>query len=131
MAQKGNIFFTKAERYAFRDSLFIPPAVNIWIAGFRPLGKGNIISGVYTASTSPVNLHKLYVCTYAVGHFVFQLLAARTSLRFMPESGFESLAVPIWPDIPNVVIWPRSSVLLNVSHFDAFNERWKRILVMD
>ena len=41
----------------------------------------------------------LYVCTYSIGRFAFQVVAEREPGPFTlsPVAGFEHMAVPFWP----------------------------------
>jgi hypothetical protein len=124
-------FFAIADRYAFRKSLTIPSNVNMWMAGFVPIGKGNVHTGYFAGSTSPVNRIRMYLCTYAVGHFVFQLVAARTSQRLEPMPGFECVALPFWPRFESGVVWPLPFALKTVQDFDSFSMRWKTVSVSE
>jgi hypothetical protein len=123
-------FFSAAERYAFRESRAIPTNVKMWMAGFSPVGKGNIHSASFAGSTSPVNQFRTYVCTYAAGHFIFQLVAARTGRIFFPQQGFEPLAVPLWPSFRSFV-WPPDLAIGSVQGFDSFSMRWKTVRIED
>src|ERR1700733_10755898 len=112
-------FFRKAERYAFRTSLAIPEIVNIWTAKLAPMGKGRVNSGYGKASISPVEMVRSYICTFATGHFVFQLVAIRSSRAFEPLPGFEHLAVPFYPRFQKFV-WPPIYTLADTRQFEIF-----------
>ena len=122
-------FFRKDERYAFRSSLAIPSTAKMWIAAFAPVGKGRVHTGYFQGTTSPANLFRGYVCTFGVEHFVFQLIAVRTSQRLRPAPGFEHLAVPLWPRFRSFV-WPIPWVLNTSQHFEAFSLRWKTVSIV-
>jgi hypothetical protein len=124
-------FFRNEERYAFKDSLTIPPNVSMWMAAFAPVGKGNVHTGYIEASTSPANFFRMYVCTFGAEHFVFQLLAARTTKRFLPAPGFEHLAVPFWPRLRGGFVWPPRLSLGTSNEFELFSLRWKRICFIE
>jgi hypothetical protein len=73
---------------------------------------------------------ELNVCTYAVGHFVFQVVAGITSnvLQFEPQDKFDTLSVPFWPAIPSEgKRWPPSDVLRGKADFDRYAVRWGTI----
>lgn len=122
-------FFVRSSRYRFARSLAIPFGVSMWMAGFLPMGKGEVQTCYHEGDLSASNHLRLYVCTYAVGHFAFQVVASRqqgfVSLR--PAPGFEFVAVPFWPRLHDGVVWPLSDVLRTVGEFDAFSERWNSI----
>jgi hypothetical protein len=125
-------FFTKAERYAFRESLTIPSQANIWMSGFALMGKGQIHTGYFGVNTTPANFYRFFVCTYAVGHFVFQLVAARTkNMIELPRGSFEVLAAPFWPRLTDGFVWPFHLVLNSVQDFDLFSMRWKQVYIRE
>jgi hypothetical protein len=122
-------FFPRQVRHRFREALEILPNINIWMAGYLPLGQGRCTT-IYHELPDPGSL-ELYVCTYAIGHFVFQVVAERypSSFAVSPISGFEHLAVPFWPRIPDAFMWPPETVLEKVKDFDLFAARWQRLHV--
>ena len=122
-------FFRKEERYAFKDSLAIPANVKMWMATFAPVGRGEVHTGYLSGTTSPTNYFQMYVCTFGVEHFVFQLLASRTTRKFAPMPGFEDIAVPFWPKF-NGRVWPQRYALRTTQEFDTFSLRWKSILFL-
>jgi hypothetical protein len=89
-------FFRDSSRHRFSRSLTIPFGISMWIAGFLPMGKGEVHTAYHEGSISPTNPIRIYVCTYAVGHLVFQVVAARQRgfVPFSPRQGFESIAIP-------------------------------------
>jgi hypothetical protein len=120
-------FFRRSVRYHFAESLEMPSNVQMWFAEYLPVSSGRFTSYYHQHSTGAANRFKLYVCTYAVGHFVFQVVAARSvgQVAFVPAGGdFEYLAVPFWPSIPIGFVWPPVYSLRNTFDFNAFAKRW-------
>jgi hypothetical protein len=120
-------FFPREVRHRFRQTLDIPPNINMWMAGYLPPGQGPCTT-VYHELPDPGSL-ELYVCTYAIGRFVFQVVAERkpSSFALSPVAGFEHLAVPFYPRIPTGFVWPPEAVLKTVKDFDFFAARWSRL----
>lgn len=123
-------FFTRSVRHRFRASLAIPTTVRMFMAGFLPAGKGHVHTCYHEGDFSVGHI-ALYVCTYAVGHFVFQVVAQRqqglTKFTLQPRI-FESLGVEFWPWIPGGVVWP-AHVLRTVDDFYSFSTRWRTLIV--
>lgn len=67
-------FFSRSVRHAFRESFAIPASVRMFMAGFLPGGKGHVHTFYHEGALSATDHFTLYVCTYAVGHFVFQVV---------------------------------------------------------
>jgi hypothetical protein len=124
-------FFLRSLRHRFASTLAIPFGVGMWMTGFLPIGKGEILTTYHEGALSNTNRLKLYVCTYAVGHLVFQVVAARQQgfTPIAPRPGFEYLAIPFWPKLPSGVRWPPDEVLRTVSEFEIFATRWNTIMV--
>ncbi len=122
-------FFRRSTRHAFARSLQIPDGVQMWLAGFLPMGSGRFNTYYGDLSVQGMGRLKLYVCTYAVGHFAFQVVAVRSTgiPSFSPRAGFEYIAVPFWPTIPDGISWPPSEVMRTSTDFDKFSERWGAI----
>jgi len=123
-------FFRRSVRRKFAESLEIPPGVQMWFAGFLPTGSG-LVESFYPQlrSDSKFGL-QMHVCTYAVGHLIFQVVSARVSKTmrsFYPRSGFEYLAIPFWPTIPKRIRWPPQDVIRTKKQFGEFSERWGTI----
>jgi len=120
-------FFRRSLRYAFAAKQIIPPDVQMWFAGFLPMASGRIDTDYREASISQSRRLKLYVCTYLVGHFVFQVVCARYCAipSFSPKEGFEHLAVPFWPRLPKNVRWPPADVIRTPTDIVRFSERWR------
>src|SRR5260370_4554713 len=70
-------FCTRPVRYGFRESSAIPSSVRMFMAGFLPSGKGQVHTCYHEGPLSATARIKLYVCTYAVGHFVFQAVGQK------------------------------------------------------
>lgn len=119
-------FFSRRIRNAFKEHLDIPRTVQMWMAGFARRTRGDIHASYHQGNLSPTNRLELYVCTCAIGHFVFQVAAQKQigSTAFLPRPGFENLAVPLWPRVYPGFVWPAASVLQTVKDFDAFSVRW-------
>jgi hypothetical protein len=120
-------FFRRSVRYKFAESLEIPPNVYMWFAGFLPMGSGSVQSFYSEGGINSELRIKMHVCTYAVGHLVFQVVSARFREgmpHFSPSRRFEYLAIPFWPTIPRRVRWPPQDVLRTNSQFGEFADRW-------
>jgi hypothetical protein len=126
--RRGKPFFRRSLRRKFARTLTIPDNVQMWLAGFLPMGSGRFNTFYNDASTTTGGRLKLYVCTYSAGHFVFQVVAVRSIgiPSFEPRPGFEHLAVPFWPSIPEGFSSP-ADVLRTKTDFDKFSERWGAI----
>jgi hypothetical protein len=131
MNRKRHIrFFTRQVRHRFRERREIPPNVSMWMAGFLPPGKGRCVASYHEAPNP--HSFELYVCNYVAGRLVFQVVAERkpTFLTLFPVAGFESLAVPFWPRVPEGFLWPPETVLKTVEEFEAFAARWCKVSVV-
>jgi hypothetical protein len=121
-------FFSREVRHRFKDTLEVPATVEMWFAAFAWPGQGACLT-VYHDVPEPDSL-KLYVCTYLIGHLVFQVVASRkpVSWHIRPHGAtFENLAVPFWPRIRDGFIWPAKSGLTTATEFREFATRWNRI----
>jgi hypothetical protein len=130
MKRDGKLFFPRAARHHFAKSLKIPRTVRIWFAGYLPMNSGNLLPFWYEDSFPDGHYLKLYVCTYAVGHFVFQLVAAEVKdiLEFSPKESFEYLSIPLWPNMPSGIKWPPVfNILRTKGDFERFAGRWGEI----
>jgi hypothetical protein len=127
--RRGAPFFGRSLRHKFARTLIIPKHVQMWLAGYLPMGSGRFNTYYADASISNGGRLDLYVCTYAVGHFIFQVVAVRSTgiPSFSPRPGFEHLSIPFWPDIPDGISWPPQDVLRTSTDFDKFSERWGAI----
>ena len=125
-------FFSRAVRQNFRHSLKIPRDVCMWLTGFQHMGSGRLSPYWYEHTVHATKYIKLYVCTYAVGHLVFQVVSARYSdwRPFMPSPGFEHLSIPFWPTIENDVGWMPLYSLRNAREYERFAARWREIRIL-
>jgi len=122
-------FFPRNVRYRFREALEIPHNVRLWLAGFLPGHKGRCMTMYHdTVLRNSVTL-KFYVCNFGIGHFMFQVVAERKPpfLAVSPVRGYEQLAVPFWPRIPDGFVWPPKSILKTTRDFEEFSTRWRRL----
>lgn len=122
-------FYTVSARREFATSLTLPRNVNVWLAGLFPTGSGRVNSLYPEIYLEPPRYLKLNVCTFGVGHFVFQIVGAQyiEIPDFAPMPGFENLAVPIWPPVQQNIPWPLPDVLRSRIDFEKFSERWRAI----
>lgn len=128
-------FFLRTIRHRFREARAIPPTtVKMWMAGFLPTARGEVHTFYSEGNLTPTNHLRLYVCTYAVGHFVFQVVADRQQgfVPFGPIADYSHIAIPFWPtsDLPRGFVWPPKAILRTVKDFDDFSERWRTINVL-
>lgn len=122
-------FFERSDRHRFATSLVIPNNVGMWMAGFLPVGKGEVHTCYHKGELSNRRL-EMYVCTYAVGHLTLQIVAAKSgNWTIAPTPGFEYSAIPFWPSLPKGIVWPVAQVLKNVPDFDTFSARWRNVSV--
>jgi hypothetical protein len=127
-------FFAQSARQHFAKTLKIPPRIQAWFAGYEPRISGRLQPFWYQVSSEAGHYFKLYVCTYSIGHLVFQLVAAQfdnsfPAISFEPRAGFEHLAIPLWPNLWNGIGWPPPSILRR-RDFDAFSVRWENITLL-
>lgn len=126
--RRGDRFFPRATRYLFKEKSEIPATVQMWFAGYLGRSEGASLT-IYHNVPDP-NGFQLYVCTYLIGYFVFQVLATSmpTSWFVRPhETTFKNLAVPFWPSVPGSFMWPPKTVLMKATEFQKFAGRWKFI----
>lgn len=121
---EDHFFFTKSERYTFRESLTIPPEVTMWLVGMEPVRGGGIGShNVYYGSSLALN-----ICSFWVGQLGFQVVSAK-SIR---AHKLESLPTPpgltfcFYPTLEPGISWPRKKVL-SVQAFNDFSNRWNMV----
>lgn len=128
--RKREPFFSRSVRHGFRESFAIPASVRMFMAGFLPRGKGHVHTCYHEGALSATDRITLYVCTYAVGHFAFQVVGwkqyGHTTVTLQPRE-FRSLAVEFWPWIKNGATWPPVHVLQTVDDFDSFSSRWRNL----
>lgn len=124
---KGEPFFEAGIRHHFAKSLTIPRNVRMWMTGYLPLVGGRLSANYHERSFEDGRSLEMYVCTYAVGHLMFQVVAANLiGLPSFEAQGFEHSAVPFWPTIPGGVVWPPAYAIKR-SDFEPFSERWGKI----
>jgi hypothetical protein len=131
MHRRVEPFFRPSVRHRFRQHLAIPGNVTMWMAGFSP-SKGEVQTWYSDGKLSPANSIELYTCTYAVGHFVFQVVGQWQNrlTAFRPhDAAFDRIAVPFWPAglLPQNLRWPTDHILRSVDDFDGFAIRWKAV----
>lgn len=130
-------FFPRRVRHDFRTDYAIPAkTVNMWLAGFGPRADGHILSTYHEGGLSPEDRLKLYVCTYAVGYLVFQVVARKQYAisrvdSFRPsDARFEGLAKRFWPWLPaRGVVWPFAGILETLRDFEDFANRWENLVI--
>jgi hypothetical protein len=126
-------FFQRSSRHLFAKSLVIPFGVSMWMTGFLPIGKGAALVRRHEGQLSATKSLKLYVCTYSVGHLVFQVVACRQQtgmfIPFSPQRSYENLAIPFFPHLPRGISWPPDDVLRTDSEFEEFASRWQVIVI--
>jgi hypothetical protein len=117
-------FFTRAARERFKNSLQIPPGVQMWIGAFQSVYAN---SGIFTShhlEADPegrsLDDFELYIFTFAVGHLVFQVLASKwtkvTRRRLplpvlRPNTFWNSAAIQFWPMDGHSIEWPPTHYL--------------------
>jgi hypothetical protein len=124
-------FFSRSVRHGFKKEFAIPAAVRMFMAGFLPPGKGHVHTCYHEGALSATDRITLYVCTYAVGHFVLQVVGQKqqgyTNVTLQPRE-LRSFAVEFWPWVPDGASWPPHAHLLQtVDDFDSFSNRWRNL----
>ncbi|HKI10498.1 MAG TPA: hypothetical protein VKA02_00185 [Candidatus Acidoferrum sp.] len=121
---EDHFFFAKSQRYAFRESLTIPPDVMMWLVGMEPIRGGGIGShSVQYRSNVTLN-----VCSFWIGQLGFQVVSAKSTrprkLESLPTP--PGLTVCFYPTLEPGISWPRKNVL-SVQAFNDFSNRWNMI----
>lgn len=119
-------FFERSARHGFRLSQTIPDNVMMSMAAYAYGGRGDAHTGYFNGAVSDTQHLKMYVCTFAVGYFVFEVAGYNTRgiTRIAPGcKEFDSLAVPFWPSIRSGFIWPCTNLLTTVQDFNSFSMR--------
>lgn len=117
-------FFAKSERYAFRESLTIPPDVRMWLLGMEPRLGGAIRN--HSVHYRPN--YSLNICSFWVGQLGFQVVSAKSARAY----NLESLPTPpgltflFYPTLEPGISWPRKKVL-GVDAFNDFSSRWNKV----
>jgi hypothetical protein len=123
-------FFSRRIRADFRRNLTIPPMVSMWMCPYIP---GNYRADAFVTCydgnnpiTGPI---QLYVCTYAVRHFAFQVLSVKSietrGQLVAGDTTFNNMAVRFWPDLIPGLVWPRPYAIHSVEEFQKFHRRWE------
>ncbi len=127
-------FFKRATRERFKASLSLPEGVQIWLAEFRSKAvcAGRLHPAYFKFKVGPLKDFYFYVLTYAVGHFVFQILCSRRTKRTRRRQSFPNIiqrpewdaaSIPIWPNHGLPVGWPPSQHFSDGS-LNLFGDRW-------
>jgi hypothetical protein len=122
-------FYPRAARHAFRENLFIPPTVRMWMARCTRSVNGHVHSCYHEGKPEFARkTFELYICTYSVGQFLFQVVSERQPSYFVlsPDPRFEQFAIPFWPS-PKVVKWETTNALKLPDEFFRFSLRWNRV----
>lgn len=132
LARRREPFFARSIRHGFRQTRAIPAYTTaMWLSAclFRESG---FLNSMYHEGTLPTkDSFELYVCTYSVGHLVFQATSFRplSGLVFSPkDTTFDNLAIPLWPWIDSGAVWPPGAIRTR-QEFRSFSQRWQRIIV--
>ena len=132
LARRREPFFTRWIRHGFRETQAIPAyKTAMWLSAcvFRESG---LLKSMYHEGSLPTkDSFELYVCTYSVGHLVFQAVSFRppSDLVFRPkDTTFDNVAIPFWPWVKSDAIWPPGAIRTR-EEFWSFSERWRRVLV--
>ena len=124
-------FFTTQARYAFRRSLAIPGAVQMWLAAFEESRYG-IFRAIYYPSPADVEPgFEIFVLTFGAGFLLFQVVAARWLRAGLPNlrvgvtqgEGWDKVSVPFSPPTGCSVSWPPVG-RLNLAQAFKFAARW-------
>ena len=126
-------FFSKRIRYDFKESLFIPRNVGMWMGIYLPdegrkrrfdyhvmLNKGELTRGY--------DLH-LFVVTFGIGALAFQVVTHKQIYwrNFAPLPGFENVCEPFWPVLRSDYVWPEIDYIRSREHLIEFHQRWAAI----
>jgi hypothetical protein len=125
-------FFSRSARRGFRKERAIPATVRMFLGGYLPRGKGEVLSCYHEGALSSTDQIVLYVCTYAAGHLVFQVVGQKqrgfTTVSLQPRT-LGSFGVEFWPWVAGgIAAWPPPSVLQNAQQFDSFSSRWRNLI---
>jgi hypothetical protein len=130
-------FFPREVRHQFRETLAIPATVGMWMAASFAPRSGEVLTCYTKGNLTPKNNIETYICTYAVGRLVFQVVGVvlqsqQGLISFGPDAAeFESLSVPFWPlqSLPDGLRWPPIDVLRSRREFEEYAIRWKVLRV--
>jgi len=129
MQKERGPFFHRIIRDRFRESCEISPTIRMWMTAYSPSGSGAVHTCYHEGRHTLSGRIELYICTYAVGHFVFQVCAERGPMRayLTPRPDFEDLAIPFWPSVPKETTWPPPAALSSAVDFHKFSIRWNEV----
>jgi hypothetical protein len=124
--RESSPFFTRSDRFLFREKLVIPFTVRMWMTAVERPGNGTAITWYQKGHLNTNDTVELYACTFSCEHFCFQVVAERrpSGIALIPRARFEQLAVPFWPTIARDFVWPAPSALRSVKDFETFSKRW-------
>jgi hypothetical protein len=128
-------FFGFAERQAYRETLTVPPGVQMWIASV-PKQHGLFRSGVAESPRNTPRRFELQVFTYGLGHLVVQVVTSRwkrKSFRKYERPPFvtqnpvwDELSIPFWPNNQSPIAWP-AHAHMSIELANEYAERWKQV----
>jgi hypothetical protein len=134
--KKDNPFFTRAVRERFRESLAVPPEVQMWIAAYQGAQRysGRCTNAILTPNEpSPLYGIEFYSFTYVVGHLALQVHAPRwrhvhhrtNPLPVLnPNDRWSPAAIRFWPNDGYSVSWPPPKYIGD-NMIEAFIDRFK------
>jgi hypothetical protein len=126
-------FFPAHARYAFREFLAIPGAVQLWLAAFKESGHGLFRAVNYPRPANVKPGFEIYAVTFGAGFLLFQVVASRwvgIEVPFLRPGvtqgpGWDRFSTPFWPANGRAVFWPPDRQLdLTMAH--KFGTRWLR-----
>jgi len=128
-------FFGLLARRRFAQSLTIPAGVQMWIGSLVP-SRGIFKSYYYETPLGTSDGFELNVFTYAQGHLLIQVLAARwrkktnrrraLAPRLTQSPDYDAISIPFWPSDGTDIGWPPP---MHLGHeiISEFVNRWQRI----
>ncbi|HJZ10832.1 MAG TPA: hypothetical protein VJ521_01695, partial [Acidobacteriota bacterium] len=137
MNYPANHFFSHDVRRQFMVSLDLPRGIQIWVTSYNtPRKRGGYFSGRYPyIERSVPKGFQLYVFTYCIGYFMFQLVAFKyhrsrfrkhaAPLTLHPDTFWNKIAIPLWPNDGSSVEWP-PPLQLQSELVETFSDRWAR-----
>jgi hypothetical protein len=139
----GDVFFSRLDRYRFRESLQIPSGARMWIAALHdPVGHRGADTHFWTSVRHPrFRDLQLYTYNFVAGHLVLQVHAARwTALHkqggHVPRIELSTYwdtgaAIQFWPNESGFPIeWP-PPVHIDSKLLQQFIYRWNGNIDID
>jgi hypothetical protein len=123
-------WFSQRLRHSFGRNQLISDTVEMWIGGIARHKKTiNLESSYFSGEITPGHRAHSYVCTFAIGCFVFQVHSANQigNLKLYPYDRYDDHCIPIWPGLLENALWPLPLTLQGTSDFQSFHRRWKFI----